>query len=119
MTGIITTTHNGRGKNNSSITGVNDVAIVTEPTLSGLHDMKRTFELIQKFNIHQQVIINKYDLNNDVSAMIEDYCQKRNIPIAGKIPFDPLVTEAMVQQRAVTESGFGDLSGIRTKDYGM
>lgn len=87
----------------SSITGVNTVVIVTEPTLSGLQDMKRTLKLIQKFNIHLQVIINKNDLNNDVSAMIEDYCHKRNIPIAGKIPFDPLVTEAMVHQRAVTE----------------
>ncbi len=87
----------------SSITGVNTVIIVTEPSLSGLHDMKRTLELIQKFNIHLQVIINKYDLNNDVSAMIEDYCRKHNTPLAGKIPFDPRVTEAMVQQRTVTE----------------
>ncbi len=87
----------------SSITGVNTVVIVTEPSLSGMHDMKRALEVVRKFNMKVQVIINKHDLNRDMAVVIEKYCQMHEIPVAGIIPFDPLVTEAMVHQKTVTE----------------
>lgn len=87
----------------SSITGADAVVVVTEPTVSGIHDMKRALETIKKFNIKAWIIINKYDLNTDMSMEIENYCHEQDLPIAGKLPFDALVTEAMVQCKAITE----------------
>lgn len=87
----------------SSITGVDRVAIITEPSISGMHDMKRALEIVNHFTNKAFVIINKYDLNEYMSTAIENHCQESKIPIAGKIPFDPLVTEAMVHRKTVTE----------------
>jgi MinD superfamily P-loop ATPase len=87
----------------SSITGVDHVVVVTEPTISGLHDLKRTLEIITKFNLKAWVIINKYDLNTEMAAQIEAFCQDSKIPLAGKLPFDSLVVDAMVNCNSITE----------------
>ena len=87
----------------STITGVDKVVIVTEPTISGLHDMQRTIEMVQKFNLPAFVIINKYDLNSSMSEQIEDWCRQNGILIAGQLPFDRQMTEAMVQAKSITE----------------
>jgi MinD superfamily P-loop ATPase len=87
----------------STITGVDKVIIVTEPTISGLHDMKRTLEVIQKFNFSAYVIINKYDLNSSMSGQIEEWCRQSGIVIAGKLAFNRQMTEAMVQGKSITE----------------
>jgi MinD superfamily P-loop ATPase len=89
----------------SSITGTDQVLIITEPTLSGLHDMKRAMQLARGFRIPVAVIINKYDINADVTEQIEDFSDKANAPILGKIPYDPEVIRAMVQLRCVVENG--------------
>lgn len=87
----------------STITGVDHVVIVTEPTISGMHDLKRTIEICTKFNIETWVMINKYDLNVDMANQIEAYCDSVNIKIAGKLLFDPIVVEAMVNCSSVME----------------
>lgn len=87
----------------SSITGVNHVLVVTEPTISGLHDMKRTLELVSKFNLKPWVLINKFDLNEDMTHEIEQYCKSENILFAGKLPFNSLVVDAMVNCKSITE----------------
>jgi MinD superfamily P-loop ATPase len=87
----------------STITGVDKVIIVTEPTISGLSDMKRTIGVVQKFNIPAYVIINKYDINSSVSKLIEEWCNFSGAIIAGQIPFDRHITEAMVQGKSITE----------------
>jgi MinD superfamily P-loop ATPase len=87
----------------SSITGVNHVVVVTEPTISGLHDLKRTLEIVTKFNLKAWVIINKYDLNTEMAAQIEAFCQDSKISLAGKLPFDSLVVDAMVNCKSITE----------------
>ncbi|MHC1705140.1 MAG: ATP-binding protein [Tenuifilaceae bacterium] len=87
----------------STITGVNKVVIITEPTISGLHDMHRTIELVQKFNIKTFVIINKFDLNLDISHKIDDWCKNHRISIIGHLPFDPNMVEAMVQGKTIIE----------------
>jgi len=87
----------------STITGVDKVVIVTEPTISGLHDMKRTVEVVQKFNLPAYVIINKYDLNSSMSGQIEEWCIENEIAIIGQLPFDRRMTEAMVQLKSITE----------------
>jgi MinD superfamily P-loop ATPase len=87
----------------STITGVDKVVIVTEPTISGLRDMERAIEVVQKFNIPSFVIINKYDINESVSKQIEEWCSRKNIIIAGVIPFDRQITEAMIMSKSINE----------------
>lgn len=87
----------------STITGVNQVVIVTEPTLSGLHDLKRTIEVTSKFKLTTSVIINKFDLNVDMANTIESYCFEKNVAVIGKIPFDRLVVDAMVNCKSIVE----------------
>jgi MinD superfamily P-loop ATPase len=87
----------------STITGVDKVIIVTEPTISGLSDMKRAIEIVNKFNIKPSVIINKCDLNSSMTTEIRNWCSKNSIYIAGILPFDSEVVEAMVQGKSITE----------------
>jgi MinD superfamily P-loop ATPase len=87
----------------SSITAVDYVIIVTEPTQSGMHDLKRIVDTVKQFRRKFGVVINKYDINEDKSKEIEDYCEKENIKIIEKIPFDEIVATANVQGRTVVE----------------
>ena len=87
----------------STITGVDHVVIVTEPTISGLHDMKRALEITSNFKLKTWVIVNKFDLNMDLTHQIESYCQQRNISVVGKFPFNRLVVDAMVNCKSVIE----------------
>ncbi len=70
----------------SSVTGTDAVLLVTEPTLSGLHDLNRVVELLRHFKIPGMVLINKFDLQPDVSRKIEDYARKNNLGLLGKTP---------------------------------
>ncbi|MEW6041033.1 MAG: ATP-binding protein [Elusimicrobiota bacterium] len=94
----------------SSITGTDVVLIVTEPTLSGIHDMVRVIELAQHFKIKTYVIINKYDLNTEMTEKIEKYCQKNKINLAGKIIYDSIVIESMVNKKIVVEYSNGEIT---------
>ncbi len=87
----------------STITGVDKVVVVTEPTISGLSDMKRAIEVVQKFNIPSFVIINKYDLNQAISKQIEDWCIHNSVIVAGMLPFDRQITEAMIEAKSIIE----------------
>jgi len=87
----------------STLTGVDKVVIVTEPTISGLHDMQRVMGIVQKFNLKAYVIINKYDLNASMSTQIKKWCKESNIDIAGELLFDKNMVEAMVQAKSITE----------------
>ncbi len=87
----------------ASITGADGVLIVTEPTLSGHHDMDRVVELTNHFEIPAAVCINKYDLNRNMTETIEEYARDKGLPVVGRIPFDPSFTEAMVQKQTIIE----------------
>jgi len=87
----------------STITGVDKVVIVTEPTISGLHDMQRALDIVTKFSLKASVIINKYDLNSSMSMEIQKWCEASGVIIAGRLAFDPAVVESMVQGRSITE----------------
>jgi len=97
----------------STLPGVDKVVIVTEPSISGLHDMQRTVEIVQKFSLPAFVIINKYDLNSDMSDQIEDWCRQNRITIAGLLPFDRQMVEAMIMGKSITE--FNPDNGISKK----
>jgi MinD superfamily P-loop ATPase len=87
----------------STITGVDRVIIITEPTISGLHDLKRATGIVQKSGRIPSVIINKYDLNSSMTGQIREWCDKNEIGVAGMLPFDPKVVESMVSGKSITE----------------
>ncbi|MCK4634882.1 MAG: 4Fe-4S binding protein [Candidatus Aenigmarchaeota archaeon] len=94
----------------ASITGVDLVLIVTEPTLSAIHDLKRILGVANHFGIPAAVCINKYDINLENTKEIEEYCRRNNLEIVGKLPYDTIVTEAMIQEKTVIEYSDGDFS---------
>lgn len=94
----------------ASIAGVDSALVVTEPTLSGIHDMERVVNLAAHFKIKTLVLINKYDLNLVVTKQIEDYCFANRIQLVGKLPFDTVITEAMVEGKSLIEYSDGAVS---------
>ncbi|MCK4912847.1 MAG: P-loop NTPase [Candidatus Omnitrophica bacterium] len=87
----------------ASITEVDCALVVTEPTLSGLHDADRVIKVASHFKVPVKLVINKYDLNEEMAEKIERYCKQNNIEVIGKIPFDRLVVEAMVNGKTIIE----------------
>lgn len=94
----------------ASLTGVDAALIVTEPSVSGIHDLERILAVCRHFDVPAAVCINRYDLDEERSAVIESYCLNENICIAGKIPYDKIFTEAMIQGLPVVEYDNGQLS---------
>jgi len=92
----------------ASVTGASLVLAVTEPTLSGEHDLKRVVRLTRHFRVPLTVCINKWDLNVEISGRIETYCREQSIPLAGRIRYDRAFTHAQVQGRTVVEAGDDD-----------
>ena len=89
----------------SSLSGADLALLVTEPTLSGQHDLERVIGVCRHFNVPALVCVNKYDINEDNTRRIEDYCRRQNLDIVGGIPYDNMVTEAMIQGKTVVEYG--------------
>lgn len=89
----------------SSITGADYVVLVTEPTLSGLHDLKRVYELVTQFNLPAGCIINKADINPEVTAAIRDYLVLKGIDLLAEIPYAEAFTRAMVNGVTILEIG--------------
>jgi MinD superfamily P-loop ATPase len=87
----------------ASVGGADVGLIVVEPTLSGIHDMERAQGLLNHFKIPSLVCVNKYDLNEENTSRIEEFCSSNGVKVIGKIPFDPVVTEAMVAGKPVIE----------------
>jgi MinD superfamily P-loop ATPase len=87
----------------ASLGGATAVLIVTEPTVSGRHDMERVAELAAFFKVPAMVCVNKFDLNSDQGKGIENFARERGIRAMGRIPFDPVFTKAMVQGKTIFE----------------
>jgi len=87
----------------ASISGVDAALVVTEPTLSGIHDLQRVLALLTHFKVQPYVCINVFDVNLENTQKIEAFCQERNVEVLGKIPFDPQVTQAMVNGKTIIE----------------
>ncbi len=79
----------------STISGVSKALIVTEPTKSGIHDLKRVLTLSEMFSVTASVVINKYDLNTNITREIEEYCKLSNLDVVLKIPFDKKIVESI------------------------
>jgi MinD superfamily P-loop ATPase len=82
--------------------GAHLALLVTEPTVSGVHDLERILGTVNHFRVPALVLINKADVSPAHSASIEACCRAQGIPLVGKLPYDVVVTEAMVQGQPVT-----------------
>lgn len=91
----------------ASMTGVDIVVLVTEPTLSGIHDMERVVSLTRHFGIKVYVCINKYDVNNDLAKVIEEKMGSLDIPIIGRVPYDNEITAAQIERKSIVEYSDG------------
>jgi len=94
----------------SSLSGADLALLVTEPTLSGMHDLERVLGVCYHFSIKALVCINKYDINEDNTRQIETYCSNQGVEVASKVPFDDIVTKAMVKGLPVVEYGDSEVS---------
>jgi MinD superfamily P-loop ATPase len=87
----------------SSLSGASLALLVTEPTLSGIHDLERVIGVCRHFGIPVLVCVNKFDLNEDNTNRIVSYCGKEGIEMAARISFDNVMTEAIVHGLPVVE----------------
>jgi MinD superfamily P-loop ATPase len=87
----------------ASITGVDAALVVTEPTISGIHDLVRVLQLLDHFNVVPFVCVNMYDINAENTNKIIDFCKENRIEVVGVIPFSTEVTEAMVNGKTIVE----------------
>jgi len=87
----------------ASIGGAAGLLIVTEPTVSGKHDMTRVADLAAHFEVPAMVCVNKFDINPEATREIERFSKDRRIPIVGRIPFDPLFIKSMIQGQTLFE----------------
>lgn len=100
----------------ASVTGTNQVVIVTEPTKSGLHDLKRVAEMVKGFDVSPRVIINKFDINKKLVKEIEVYCAENKMEVLGKVPFDKIMVDAMVNQQTIIEYSPNHPISIKIKE---
>ncbi len=87
----------------SSLTGVDMALVITEPSVSGIHDMKRVGELTRHFNIPAYVCINKWDINAELSDQIYSEAEEEKMEVIGKIQYDSTFTKAQVEGVSVLE----------------
>lgn len=87
----------------ASITGADVVLIVTEPTLSGIHDLERVAQLTSSFGIKTFVCINKADINPEMTEKIENDAKEKGLEVAGKIPYDKNFTKSQIEKKTIIE----------------
>jgi MinD superfamily P-loop ATPase len=95
----------------SSLSGASLALLITEPSLSGMHDLERVLCVCRHFGVPALVCINKYDLNKKNTQQIESFCLEQGVDIAGKVPFDNVVTESIVEGVPLVEYSVGKVAG--------
>jgi MinD superfamily P-loop ATPase len=100
----------------SSLSGASLALLVTEPTLSGIHDLERVIGVCRHFGVPALVCINKYDINEENTGRIESYCNGEGIRVAARISFDNVVTEAIVHGLPVVEYSAGSKATRQIKE---
>jgi MinD superfamily P-loop ATPase len=94
----------------SSLSGTDLALLVTEPTQSGIHDLERVLGVCNHFGITALICVNKYDINEDNTRRIENYCLGQGLKVAARIPFDNVVTEAIVKGVPIVEHARGKVT---------
>ncbi len=87
----------------ASLTNADAAIVVAEPTVSAEHDLHRVCELTHHFGIQTLTLINKADINEDITQTIQNYCQERNIPILGRLSYDARFTQAQIHKQNIME----------------
>lgn len=87
----------------SALTGTQTVLMVFEPSMSGFHDGKRLFELMDTFSPKIYALINKFDINIETSNEIEEWLKENSIPLLAKLPFDKQMVESMINEKTIVE----------------
>jgi len=100
----------------AALGGASAVLIVTEPTVSGKHDMERVIQLAAHFKVPAMVCVNKSDLNTDMTQEIEKFAQEKNLTLLGRVPFDPIFTKSMVLGQTVFEYNTDSEAGEAVKE---
>lgn len=87
----------------ASVSGSNKVILVTEPTPSAFSDMRRALKMASYFRPKLFCVINKYDLNQDMTLKIIEFCEKNNIKVIAKFPYDKVFVKALKEMKPVIE----------------
>ena len=87
----------------AAVTGADLLLAVTEPTISGRHDLERLHGLTTHFHLPMAVCVNKYDINQEIAAGIEDWCGEHGVPVVGSIPYDAAITAAQIEGISIVE----------------
>ncbi len=91
----------------ASVTGIDTALVITEPTVSGIHDMTRILKLIKHFNVDAMVIVNKADLNLEMVSKIKETAKEYGADVIAEIPFDRAVNDALIAGKTIIEFGKG------------
>ncbi len=91
----------------ASLTGIDYALVVTEPTVSGIHDLKRILDVTRHFRVKSGVVVNKYDLNQQITGQIKSLAEKYQFNFLGVIPYDKNVTLAQMKKQSLVEYGQG------------
>jgi MinD superfamily P-loop ATPase len=94
----------------AAVTGADLALMVTEPTISGQHDLERVLGVAAHFGVPAAVCINKGDINPARTAEIEAYCRERDLPMLGVLPYDDDAMATMRRGQAVTEASTGPMA---------
>ncbi len=97
----------------ASVTGASQVLVVTEPTVSGEHDLERVLSLARHFTIPAAICVNKWDINSEMTERIENRARESGARVAGRVRYDRAVTSAQLQEQAVVETSTPAAEDIR------
>ena len=101
----------------SSLSGASFVVLVTEPSVSGMHDLKRVYELVKKFRLKTACIINKSDINPKITKEIEGFLEEENIAHIANLPYDEDFTKAITNGQTIVEYRDNDLSKLIAESW--
>ena len=87
----------------ASVSGMDLVLVVTEPSLSGISDLKRLIKTAETFQVKLAVCVNKWDVSPENTKAIQDFCEAEDIHFVGKIPYDPMAVTAVNEGRTIAE----------------
>ena len=96
----------------AAMSGVSMVLVVTEPTLSGMHDLERVLGVAEHFEIPAAVIVNKADINEENTKKIRAFCAHLDVEVLGQLPYHDSATEAMIRGETLVEYGNNPLAAI-------
>jgi MinD superfamily P-loop ATPase len=102
----------------SSLSGADLALLVAEPTVSGVHDLERIIGTARHFGVPALALVNKADINTSLAEAIEEVCRSQGVDTIGKIPYDPVVTEAMVHGQPVTAYAHSGVTDVLKLAWG-